>query len=85
MRNDQIEEVEEKEVEVSIEKKTKATKKPKGRVGRPRAAVPKDKRVMSHFTEKEKLELTELAEKRGQSLSNFVRLAALRELAEENV
>jgi len=79
MRNDQIDPVED-EVSVSVEKKPKVPKKIKGKVGRPKASTPKSKPVMSNFTEEEKNDLTILAESRGQSLSNLVRLAALEQL-----
>jgi hypothetical protein len=70
------------EVQVEVKKKPKDTVKPKGKVGRPKRAIPKDKGVMSYFTEEEHNRLSALAEELGYSLSNLVRRAALKALKE---
>ncbi len=54
----------------------------KGKGGRPKLSPgqKKNKRVMAYFTEKEMEALQELAKEKGISLSNFVRMSALKGL-----
>ncbi len=65
----------EEEVEVTLTSKPKTHTK--GKVGRPATTDPKNKSILSNFTQSEHDELKELAEEKGYSLSNLLRMAAL--------
>ena len=66
------------------QKQKKIVIETKAKVGRPKIDIPKNKPVMSYFTANEHKALAELAKSKGYSLSNFVRIVALRELLPED-
>lgn len=80
MRNEEVE-----EVDVTIEKKSKPAVKKKGKVGRPKTKNKKDKKVMAYFTESEHEQLITIAESQGYSLSNMVRMAALKQINQAEI
>jgi len=49
----------------------------KSKAGRPKAQIPKNKKVLLSFTEDEHNQLLELANSSGRSLTNLLRLEAL--------
>ena len=50
--------------------------------GRPKVKEPKNKKVMSNFTEKEYLIIKEEAENSDMSLANFIRISVLQRIKE---
>jgi hypothetical protein len=70
-------ETDEVEVEVTVEKKAKPASKKKGKIGRPKSEVAKDKKVMLSFTEDEHNQLLALAKQDGRTLTNLLTLNAL--------
>jgi len=58
--------------------------KTKNKGGRPKAKEPKNKKVMSNFTEKEYLRIKEEAENNGISLANFIRIIVLKNTRVKN-
>ena len=68
---------------ITVDKNTLKEAPKKG--GRPKLKEKKEKRVMAYFTEKEYALLSKAAEESGHSISNFVRLAALRRTKDQQM
>ena len=81
MRNDPVEEIQEDEVTITVEKKSKPSTGKK-KMGRPKKAKEdlKSKQIPSYFTEKEHQAILHAAELLGKSVGEFVRIATLEKL-----